>query len=147
MPLIHEAAVRERLRERVESLSPQSQRQWGKMSIDQMMWHCNLAIEMALGTHKPEEGRSPPIPKPVLKFMVLRLPWMKGAPTGPGFVATKTYDFAAEKAKMLRLIDAMCERDCAGSWPESPTFGKMSGKNWSELMAKHLDHHLRQFNA
>jgi len=147
MPLIHDAAVREQLRKRVESLAPQSQRQWGKMSIDQMLWHCNLAMEMALGTHKPEEGRSPPIPKPVLKFMVLRLPWMKGAPTGPGFVATKTYDFAAEKAKMLRLIDAMCARDCAGSWPESPSFGKMSGKNWSELMAKHLDHHLKQFSA
>ena len=115
--------------------------------MDQMLWHCNLALEMALGTHKPEEGRNTPIPKPILKFMVLRLPWPKGAPTGPGFVAVKSYDFTTEKAKTLRLIDEICTRDCAGSWPVSPTFGTMSGKEWSRLMAKHLDHHLRQFNA
>jgi hypothetical protein len=148
MPLIHDETVRAQLRRRVESLSPQAQRQWGKMSVDQMLWHCNLALEMALGTHQPEERESPPpIPKPILKFMVLRLPWPKGAPTGPGFVAVKSYDFATEKAKTLRLIDEICTRDCAGSWPVSPTFGRMSGKEWSRLMAKHLDHHLKQFSA
>ena len=147
MPMIHDHGVRAQLRKRVESLTPQAQRQWGKMSIDQMLWHCNLALEMALGTHKPDTSRTPPIPKPVLKFIVLRLPWPKGAPTGPDFIATQSHDFAAEKAKMLRLIDAICERDCGGSWPENPAFGRMSGKEWSHLMAKHLDHHLRQFSA
>ena len=147
MPLIHDTDVRAQLRQRVESLSPHAQRQWGKMSVDQMLWHCNLALEMALGTHKPPLERKPPIPKPILKFMVLRLPWPKGAPTGPGFVATQNHDFAKEKAKTLRLIEDICTRDCAGSWPESPTFGRMSGKEWSRLMAKHLDHHLRQFSA
>lgn len=147
MPLIHDDAVRTQLRKRVEALSPHAQRQWGKMSVDQMLWHCNLALEMALGTFTPEQDRKPPIPTPILKFLVLRLPWPKGAPTGKGFVAKQSYDFATEKAKMLRLIDEMCARDCAGSWPANPTFGKMSGKEWSRLMAKHLDHHLRQFNA
>ena len=117
MPLIHDATVKDQLRKRVESLTPSAKRQWGKMSVDQMLWHCNQALEMAIGTYKPTGERSPPIPKPVLKFMVLRLPWMKGAPTGPDFVARQTHDFASEKTKMLRLIDVICERDCAGSWP------------------------------
>jgi len=26
-------------------------------------------------------------------------------------------------------------------------FGKLSGKEWGELMYKHIDHHLRQFGA
>lgn len=147
MPLIHDAAVKNQLRQRVGSLSVHAQRRWGKMSVDQMLWHCNLALEEALGTFTAPAGRSPPIPKPILKLIVLRLPWPKGAPTGPGLVATQTYDFAAEKAKTLRLIDEICARDCAGSWPVSPSFGKMSGKEWSQLMAKHLDHHLRQFSA
>jgi hypothetical protein len=147
MPLIHDETVRTQLRKRVESLSPQAKRRWGKMSIDQMLWHCNEWLEMALGRHKPQEGRSAPIPKPMLKFMVLRLPWPKGAPTAPGFEAVKQHSFSTEKAKMLRLIDEIGTRDCAGSWPESPAFGKMSGKDWSHLMARHLDHHLKQFSA
>ena len=32
-------------------------------------------------------------------------------------------------------------------WPEHAAFGSMSGRDWSRLMAKHFDHHLRQFSA
>jgi len=37
---------------RLDSLSPQSDRQWGKMSPSQMMEHCYRALEMASG-NKP----------------------------------------------------------------------------------------------
>lgn len=147
MPLIHDPTVRADLRNRVESLSPEAQRQWGKMTVDQMLWHCNRALEVALGSYRSEPGVGPPIPKGVLKFLVLRVPWPKGGPTAPDFMATSRHDFAAEKAKTLQLIDAICTREVASAWPASPSFGKMSGTEWSQLMAKHLDHHLRQFSA
>jgi hypothetical protein len=33
------------------------------------------------------------------------------------------------------------------AWPESPIFGRVTGKFNSRLQAKHVDHHLRQFGA
>ena len=34
-----------------------------------------------------------------------------------------------------------------GSWPENPVVGPLTGREWSHLMHKHLDHHLRQFSS
>lgn len=147
MLLIHDPTVRAQLRKRVESLSPKAQRQWGKMTVDQMLWHCNRALEVALGSHRSDPNLKPPIPKGILKFLALRIPWPKGGPTAPDLVANENYDFAAERAKTLQLIDDMCTRRVESAWPESPSFGKMTGTDWSRLMAKHLDHHLRQFSA
>lgn len=147
MLLIHDPTVRAQLRKRVESLSPKAQRQWGKMTVDQMLWHCNRALEVALGSYRSDPNLKPPIPKGILKFLALRIPWPKGGPTAPDLVANESYDFAAEQAKTLQLIDEMCARKVESAWAESPSFGKMSGTDWSRLMAKHLDHHLRQFSA
>lgn len=46
MPLLHDAAHREALRGRVGSLRPGSQRRWGKMTVDQMLWHVNETLLM-----------------------------------------------------------------------------------------------------
>jgi hypothetical protein len=32
-------------------------------------------------------------------------------------------------------------------WPTSGILGGMTGREWSRLEAKHLDHHLKQFSA
>ena len=37
--------------------------------------------------------------------------------------------------------------DADGGWPPSPVFGAITGKAWSELAYRHLDHHLRQVGA
>ena len=58
------------------------QRRWGKMSVAQMLWHVNEAMEGALGRIQMDATKPPiPLPRPVLKFLVLNAPWGKGAPT------------------------------------------------------------------
>jgi hypothetical protein len=55
--------------------------------------------------------------------------------------------FEAEKAKCLELIDRFSQRDMAGAdWPRA-AFGQISGREWSRLQAKHLNHHLKQFST
>jgi hypothetical protein len=61
--------------------------------------------------------------------------------------AVSTYDFVAQKAECLALIDRIVARPLSAAWPASASMGKMTGKHWSRLTAKHLDHHLRQFGA
>ena len=47
MRTLHDVAHRSALIERVRALRPDSARRWGKMSVDQMLWHVNDAIAAA----------------------------------------------------------------------------------------------------
>ena len=49
MPLLHDRTTHASIRRRIELLSVDSPRLWGKMSIDQMLWHVNEGLSMSLG--------------------------------------------------------------------------------------------------
>ena len=144
--LLHDPQVHASIRKRIESLRPETPRKWGKMSIDQMLWHVNVSMREAVGEHKPELRRVP-LPKAILRWAVIHMPWGRGAPTRPDMYTVSTHDFAAEKARCLALIDRIVAQPLSAAWPESASMGRMSGKHWSQLTAKHLDHHLRQFGS
>ena len=144
--LLHDPEVYASTRTRMQSLRVDTQRQWGKMSIDQMLWHVNLSLDMALGRAKPASVK-PPLPGPVMRFLVLNVPWPKGMPTHPEAIANQHYDFDAERARCLSLIDEVGAVDLDARWPEHPAFGVMAGHHWSAFNAKHLHHHLKQFGA
>ena len=148
MRTIHDPAFRRALRTRLESLRPDAQRRFGKMTSDQMMWHVASGLSLALGHTTAPPAKPPvPMPKPLMRFLVIKAPWPKGAPTIPDIVARDHYDFEAERKRALRLIDEMAARDLDGEWPLHPLLGKMSGKQHSELQGKHVDHHLKQFGV
>src|SRR6476620_4722119 len=115
--LLHDPAVRDSIRARVQKLTPNATRAWGKMSVDQMLWHVNTAMSNALGETTPQ-GKKPPIPLPLLRLLVLNLPWGKGAPTAPDLlVSTERYDFDAEKTRCLTLIDQIAAKNIdASGW-------------------------------
>jgi hypothetical protein len=145
--LLHDPDVLADRKRRVQSLTPNSPRQWGKMTVDQMLWHVNEALREVVDGKVLGDNRLP-IPKPVIRWIVLNVPWTKGAPTHPSLIADmERRDFEAEKKDCLRLIDALARMDLKGQFPENGSFGNMSGVEWSRLMAKHLNHHLRQFGS
>lgn len=146
MRMLHDNAYRTEIRARIETLSRDTKGRWGKMTVDQMLWHVSDAMEMALGKRMPVP-RKPPLPSPVMKFLLLNLPWPKGAPTFPEFVATRAYDFDAERRRCLTLIDEMSRKPLDGPWADHPAFGKVDGQFNSRFHAKHLNHHLTQFGT
>ena len=89
----------------------------------------------------------PPLPAAVMKFIVLKLPWPKNAPTNPTFVPKGRYDFEAERSRCLQLIDAFTRRSLNEKWQDHPFFGPMTGTELSRLQAKHFNHHLTQFGV
>ena len=119
------------------------------MSVAQMLWHVNEAMEGALGRIAMDAMKLPiPLPRAVLKFLVLNAPWGKGAPTLKRWVPEHDrYDFATEHARCLRLVDELTAKPIADTWPDSPTLGRMTGNEVSRLQAKHLNHHLTQFGV
>ena len=146
MRMLHDREFRGEIQNRIRALTPDTKPVWGKMSADQMLWHVNGFLELALGQIAVDR-RKIRLPGPLLKFVVLHLPWGKGAPTLPSFVAREHHDFEREKAKCLNLINDFAARDLNGSWAPNPLFGEVTGYDVTRLQAKHLDHHLRQFGV
>lgn len=54
MKNLFEAASQAEVKARVQRLRPDSEREWGKMSVAQAVAHCAASMETALGeTHRP----------------------------------------------------------------------------------------------
>ena len=146
MRRLHDPAYRAALLGRVRALRADSPRRWGKMSVGQMLWHVNEAMDAAAGRRQLPAAKSP-LPRALMKFLVINVPWPKGAPTLPSWVASKEYDFLTERDRCLRLIEELAARQIDDEWPPSPVLGRMTGVEVTRLHAKHLDHHLTQFGV
>ena len=149
MPLLHDPRYKAETVRRVKALRPDTERRWGRMSVGQMLWHVNQAMEGALGHIVVDPARPPlPLPRPLLKLLVLNAPWGKGAPTLKQWIPRDDgHDFASERDRCLRLLEEIASRPIGDAWPDSPMLGRMRGKDVSRLHAKHLNHHLTQFGV
>jgi hypothetical protein len=143
---VHDPEVYASIKKRIESLRVDTQRRWGKMSIDQMLWHVNVSMREAAGDYTPQI-KPMRVPKVILRWLVINVPWGRGAPTRPDMYAASTHDFNTQKATCLALVDRIVARPLSAEWPDSASMGRMTGLHWSRLTAKHLDHHLRQFGV
>lgn len=135
--------------ERLHKLSPDSQRQWGRMQVAQMLAHCKEAFKVPLSDK--------PMPRmligSLLGWMVKgklhnETPWKYSLPTSPDFIIKDERDFEKEKTALLELVNKFHTGgpEKVGKYPH-PFFGKFTSEQWGKMMWKHLDHHLRQFGV
>ncbi len=145
---LHDRVTRTALMKRVEALRTDNAAQWGKMSVDQMLWHVNEAMRMATGELPVKSKGFGPLKRAVMKFAVYNVPWPKGkASTARELKATESYDLTAEQRRFPMLLEYVVNKDITGAWPVHPLIGQISGAEWSRLGYLHIDHHLRQFGA
>lgn len=137
-------------KERLSRLTIDHRRRWGKMSVTQMLAHCSRSMEMASGTIRPSRALIGRILGPMIKPLALREgePMRKNSPTAQELIIGEAMDFEVEQARLEDLIDRFVAAGPAGctSHPHA-FFGRLTPGEWSILMYKHLDHHLRQFGA
>lgn len=145
--LMHDAGRGEELKRRVRALTAETRPRWGKMSVDQMLHHVNIVLMESLGEHSAKPNVRG-LPEALVRWAILNIPWGKGAPTRPDMLIAEgeRYDFAAEQARCLAMIDRFLARPLDVAWPRSANFA-MRGRHWSQLQYKHLNHHLSQFGA
>ena len=116
--LIHDEAVRLELERRVLTLTPDLVPHWGRMSVDQMLWH----LSEAMAAHLVEApAKKTPLPAPMMRFVVLKLPWAKGLPTDPALVAKNQHDFEEQRARCLSLLRELASRPMDVPWPRHGT--------------------------
>jgi hypothetical protein len=145
--LMHDAGRGAELKRRVQALTPNTTPRWGKMSVDQMLHHMNLSLAESLGEHTAKPNVRG-LPRALVRWTILNAPWGRGTRTRPDMRIPQgqRYDFAQEKERCLSMIDRILAKPMDDSWPESANF-PMTGRHWSQLHYKHLDHHLTQFGV
>ena len=139
--------VKQEIINRINSLTPQSPRQWGQMDVAQMLAHTQWPIQVAYGTHTPKGSFFLRLIGPLFKSKLWdSTPYKQGLPTDPTFIMTGTeHDFEEEKQALLELVNRFSEAAIVSD--RHPIFGKLTKENWSKATWKHLDHHLKQFGA
>jgi len=148
MKSVTDKSVRDELIARISLLSENTPSAWGKMNVLQMIKHCVLWEEMALGKTKYKRvfiGRI--FGKMALKTVLKDdSPLRRNTPTLPAFIITVTSgNIAVERDKWVAIINQYEYLTNDNFIP--PFFGKMTSEQTGYMAYKHTDHHLRQFGA
>mgnify|MGYP003564985452 FL=1 len=136
---------------RINSLTEDSFPKWGVMSVDKMLAHCNVTYELI---YEPEKHKKPTfITKWLLKTFVKPkvtndISYRPNLPTASMIEITNSKNFEEEKKRLIGFIQKTQQLGSeAFEGKESSNFGKLTSKEWNNMMAKHLDHHLTQFGV
>lgn len=136
---------------RINRLTISSERKWGKMTVNQMLAHLNVAYEMIYEPHKHPKPSF--IARWILKTFVKpkvtnEIPYKQNLPTGPTFIIKEEPDFETEKKRLIGFIQKTQQLGPdAFEGKENTSFGKLTAQQWNNMLAKHLNHHLAQFNV
>jgi hypothetical protein len=134
---------------RINNLSQESQPQWGKMSVDQMLAHCAVGMRISFGEVKTSSNIFMKLIGKIIKKKVFaQEQFRKNSPTGKEFLIKDKRNFFAEQAGLIYHLKRCAEKGNAiFSKEPHPFFGKLTPEEWDNLTYKHIDHHLRQFNV
>jgi hypothetical protein len=139
-------AVRSSFAERLKSLNADTKRLWGKMTASGMVAHLNDSYRMCTGELTVQPKNTPLRYTPLKQLVIYVLPWPKGTPTAPELIArcdgAVLEDERAAFAKMFAKLASIKPGD---PLQPHPAFGRLTHKDYGALMAKHTEHHFRQF--
>jgi hypothetical protein len=138
---------------RIQKLTPQSERRWGKMNVRQMLQHIAEPIRTAMGEFPAVLKGNPFFRSAFGKFLIIYvMPWPKGkAPTAPEYdqvlKQNPGLEFEPGRTNLLRTIEQFSKLRSDFKLGIHPAFENLTYKQWGDLMHKHIDHHLKQFGV
>ncbi len=151
LPNIFEKNASDAVVARIRNLNANTAAQWGKMNVAQMLAHCSVTYEMIYENKHPKPNFFVGfILKTFIKGKLVdaTTPYKRNSGTAPAFIIKDERNFDAEQKRLCDFISktqTLGEQHFDGK--ESLSFGKLSKTEWSNLMYKHLDHHLTQFGV
>jgi hypothetical protein len=146
MKSLFEETVHQELLTRIDAVNEQSERQWGKMTAGQMLWHCQFPLK--IGVKNEHKGFGNLFVRLFFKkAMYNDKPWKKNLPTSPALKTKEEKDLTAEKTKPKQLVNEFYECGSRNQWNPHPLFGKLTKDQWGKMQYKHLNHHLTQFGV
>jgi hypothetical protein len=150
MKTIFDTRIKEEIFARIDRLRPDSKPMWGSMNVNQNLRHMGMLFEIAMAKYKASPSFVPPMPKWLLRLILLYIKMPKGK--------IKTLkemnviennidpkDFDKERDSLKNLIDELTRSNTFA--PEHTIGGKFSRKDWGKFTYKHTDYHLKQFGV
>jgi Protein of unknown function (DUF1569) len=140
------------LENRIQKLTPQSKRRWGKMRVEQMLAHCEDQIRLALGEKQPHEQPNF-FNRNVMKYFGLWLPRIPlrnlKAPVDMNqkYYGTISSNINTEQQNLIELLNTFRATKEDFILQPHPMYGKLNRNQWGRFMYVHIDHHLRQFSS
>ncbi|MEO6632501.1 MAG: DUF1569 domain-containing protein [Mucilaginibacter sp.] len=133
---------------RINKLTPSTPALWGKMNVSQMLAHCQVPIQVAIGDIVTKGGLIALLfGRMAKKKLVNDAPFERNLPTMKEAKIADVRDFEKEKAALIVLVKKFEAGPGVLIKGRHPFFGPLTIDEWSTLQCKHLDHHLRQFGA
>lgn len=143
---LFDPTVKKDIIDRINNLTPATQRIWGKMDVAQMLAHCQVPMGVALGKHKLKRNPILGLIGPFFKSKLYEpKPFKRSLPTDKSFLMTDPKDFEKEKQLLIQMINDFTEANMVDE--KHPFFGRLSKEQWSKGTWKHIDHHLTQFGV
>ncbi len=147
---LFDVALANELKQRIDHLRSDSERQWGEMSAGQTIAHCALGLEMALGEIRPSRVLMGRLIGSAIKPKVVGddEPLRRNSTTLRELLISGERNLDAERVRLCSLIDRFVSGgpSVCTTHPH-PFFGSLTPMEWAVLMYKHLDHHLRQLGV
>ena len=135
---------------RIHNLTPETKPQWGKMSVEKMLAHCNVTYELIYEDKHPRpKGLKKLLIKLLIKnYVVGDKPFKKNGDTAPAFLIRDERKFKIEKDRLIQHLEKTQQLgESHFNGKESHSFGPLTIKEWNTMFSKHLDHHLTQFGV
>lgn len=152
MKTIFDAAIHESLRVRAGRLTPDSARQWGRMTPHQAVCHLNDSFLLVLGDRTTNFRANTLFNRTVARFLALStpVPWPKGVRTSPEIDqernGTPPGVFAGDVARLCDLMTRFRETGGRDLDPHV-AFGPLTSGEWGRWGYRHVHHHLSQFGV
>ena len=134
---------------RINKLTFESKPNWGKMTVDQMLSHCQDPMDVAFGTLQLRTNFFMQLIGKFFKNKIINsAEFKKNSPTAPDFIRKGNYDFERTKKELIEKIERFSVLGKkAIKITKHPFFGEMSFAEWDKLQSMHLEHHLKQFSV
>jgi hypothetical protein len=149
---LFDEASRNAILKRLDNLTPQSRRYWGRMTVHQMVCHLSDGYRNPVG-ERTVPSYSSLVRRTLIKWIALHTPmqWPHGVRTIPEadqeVGGTKPVEFARDIAELKRLIDVFAATEQKVGGHRHAMFGPLTAQEWGVWGYRHADHHLRQFGA
>ena len=135
--------------DRINQLSPITLSQWGKMTVSQMLLHCQKPIDVAYGTlHIAPHWKSYFFGAARRKKLSDPKLFHKDQSTIKEFIIKHEPNFETAKEQLKNLVSIFAKDGHAAiKNSRHPLMGEMTPEEWDILQWKHLDYHLKQFGV
>jgi hypothetical protein len=148
MPTIWDPVVRQSMQDRADRLAADSRPQWGKLTVAGMLAHLNDSFRMVTGELAVKPKHLPIRYPPLRQLVVYVLPFPKSAPTAPELLARAgSAELGAEQRDFHAWMERLGHITSGSQLVPHPAFGNLSYQAYGVLIARHADHHLKQFGV